>query len=606
MASSRRHRGPNRPSRRPTLALEILESRVVPYALTGNAWPSPQLITISFMPDGTTISTNGTQLVGSNLFSKFNAKFGSAATWENVILKAAQSWAAQTNINFAVVPDDGVASGSGAYQQGDPNHGDIRIGGYVYGTSTLATAYMPPPANNYDVAGDVKFNTGQYFNIGSTYDLFSVAAHEIGHSLGLDHSTITTAVMYSAYYGVKPGLSSDDIAGVRAVYSSGAARSADTFDAAASNNSIATATDLTSGLDPVTLTEVARGDITTTSDVDYYTVTAPQATSSTLTVGVQSSGLSLLSPKVTVYASDGSTVLGSAGTTGQYGATLSITINNVTAGSQYYIKVAGADSTVFGTGAYALTLNFGTGPSPTVTLPNTTLLNGNPTQGGGGLAQVPGEGDEHADNFADPDAGTVAVVSAQPASPVAAATSDAGTVSVLVQSRSAGQAAPTAADRVSSADVSVRADFGQSGAPSGLGRLSGVYTSELLPAADAGDGASLRLRREQAAPASPGETNPAPDAAPARPEAREATPAEVSAPGAADESQAADTVFMTAESLSFHPDDATGEAVQPGGSGLLLFGEAAMLMVLQGGYHAAADDRSNEEKNRRPHMFQRP
>jgi hypothetical protein len=71
-----------------------LESRVVPYALTGNSWPNPQLITISFMPDGTTIATSGTQFVGSNLFSKFNAKFGSAAAWENVILKAAQSWAA--------------------------------------------------------------------------------------------------------------------------------------------------------------------------------------------------------------------------------------------------------------------------------------------------------------------------------------------------------------------------------------------------------------------------------------------------------------------------------------------------------------------------------
>ena len=597
MASSRPHRRPHRPSRRPAPALEPLESRVVPYALTGNAWPSPQLITISFMPDGTTISTSGTQLVGSNLFSKFNAKFGSAATWENVILKAAQSWAAQTNINFSVVSDDGAVIGTGPDQQGDPNHGDIRIGGYNFGSNILATAFMPPPANNYDAAGEVQFNTGKYFNIGSTYDLYSVAAHEIGHALGLAHSTATTAVMYGAYNGAKPGLSSDDIAGIRAIYSNGNPRT----DDAATNNSTSTATDLTGGLDPAALSEVVTGDITTTSDVDYYTVTAPQLTSSTLTVGVQSSGLSLLSPKVTVYASDGVTVLGSAGTTGQYGATLSVTVNNVTAGSQYYVKVAGADSTVFGTGAYALTLNFGTGASPAVPLPNTTLANGNPTQGGGGLAETGGDNPGF-DIFPDRDIRTVTVVAAQPALPPAA-TPDAGTVSILVQSRSAGQAAPAAAVTTG---VSVRADFGQPGGLSGPVRLSGVYTSE-LSAADVGAGASLRPRTEQAAPASPGETNPAPDAAPARPEAREAAPTEVSAPGAADVVQAADAVFTTAEPLSLHPDDAAGEAAQPDGSALLLFGEAALLATLQGSYRTAADaaDPANEEKSRRPHLFRR-
>ena len=33
---------------------EDLESRLVLYAVSGNAWPSPELVTISFQPDGTT------------------------------------------------------------------------------------------------------------------------------------------------------------------------------------------------------------------------------------------------------------------------------------------------------------------------------------------------------------------------------------------------------------------------------------------------------------------------------------------------------------------------------------------------------------------------
>src|SRR5205807_2244991 len=59
----------------------------------------------------------------------------------------------------------------------------------------------------------------------------------------------------------------------------------------------------------------------------------------------------------------------------------------------FYVKVQGADSTAMSTGAYALTLNFGTGASPTVPLPNTQTLNGNPISSGGGLAQMGGDDD---------------------------------------------------------------------------------------------------------------------------------------------------------------------------------------------------------------------
>src|SRR4051794_33278559 len=112
--ASRRSRpieGRSRQSRqRSRPRLESLESRVVLYSASGNAWPAPQLITLSFMPDGTLINGKA-----SNLVSSFNAKFGANA-WQATIEKAAQTWAAQTNINFAVVPDNGAANGTGNYQ----------------------------------------------------------------------------------------------------------------------------------------------------------------------------------------------------------------------------------------------------------------------------------------------------------------------------------------------------------------------------------------------------------------------------------------------------------------------------------------------------------
>ena len=51
-------------------------------------------------------------------------------------------------------------------------------------------------------------------------------------------------------------------------------------------------------------------------------------------------------------------------------------------GQRFYVKVAGAVTTSFGTGAYALTLNLGTGAAPKVPLPNTTLPNGSPLHTG--------------------------------------------------------------------------------------------------------------------------------------------------------------------------------------------------------------------------------
>jgi len=373
------------PRSRARLTLERLETRVVPYTTSGGAWPNPHLVTISFVPDGT--DQGG---VSSNLFATLNAHRGwTTATWQNQILKAAQVWAQQTNINFAVVSDNGTGIGGGLFQQGDPGMGDIRIGGYNFGVGgALAEAEYPPPINNYSVAGDIDFNTGVGWNIGTTYDLFSVAMHEIGHAIGMGESTSYGSVMQGAY-APHNGLSNDDITGIHTVY--GGARAYDSYYGAPTpNNSFANAADVSSSISLLSLAGVVNPlDITTTSVKEYFKFTVPSGSQSSFTVTVQSSGLSLLAPTLSVYNSS-QVLVGTVSGAGQYGTTITYTVTGASPGQTYYVKVGGADTTAFGTGAYGLVLNFGILPAPTVPSPTQAILDGVPLQSGGGDPEVAG------------------------------------------------------------------------------------------------------------------------------------------------------------------------------------------------------------------------
>jgi len=375
-------KGPGpRPARAPRALprVEPLESRAVPYAASGNLWPHPELITLSFEPDGTDLGGRA-----SNLVATFGADFGPASAWQNAVLGAAQTWAQQAAINFTVVSDSGAPSGTGSYQQGDPGFGDIRIGGFDFGDNgILALGFMPPPVNNYSVAGDIAFNTGQVFNInGLDYDLYTVALHELGHAPGLDHSTAASAIMYPVYQGVDYGLHADDVAGIQSIYG---ARMPDAYDAASPNNTVATASDITSQIDPAALTSVLTGlDITTIADKDYYKFTAPAGGSGTLALTLQSAGLSLLAPCVKVYGPDQKQIATATGG-GPLGSTLTLNVS-VTAGQTYYIRVTGAGNSAFNTGPYGMALNFGAGSSPAIPIPDTRTANGDPISGGGGVA----------------------------------------------------------------------------------------------------------------------------------------------------------------------------------------------------------------------------
>ncbi|XP_006206757.1 interstitial collagenase [Vicugna pacos] len=80
----------------------------------------------------------------------------------------------------------------------------------------LAHAFQPGPG----LGGDAHFDEDEMWtNNFRNYNLYRVAAHELGHSLGLSHSTDIGALMYPSYiFSGDVQLSQDDIDGIQAIY----------------------------------------------------------------------------------------------------------------------------------------------------------------------------------------------------------------------------------------------------------------------------------------------------------------------------------------------------------------------------------------------------
>ncbi|XXT23276.1 matrixin family metalloprotease [Sorangium sp. So ce429] len=129
--------------------------------------------------------------------------------------------------NFTPLTFTEVASASladivivwGAGDHGDPYPFDGSDG-------VLAHAFYPPP-NGGTLAGDAHFDDAETWTLdvrsssSHPIDLVTVAAHEIGHALGLGHSTDSAALMYPYYTGSHRHLDLDDVDGIQAIYGTG-------------------------------------------------------------------------------------------------------------------------------------------------------------------------------------------------------------------------------------------------------------------------------------------------------------------------------------------------------------------------------------------------
>lgn len=131
-----------------------------------------------------------------------------------LVRQAFDLWAAQTPLTFTEVADEtgaGIVIGwaSGEHGDGDPFDGPGDV---------LAHASFPNPYQERLVIlhfdDDERWVNSETRNV----DLLTVAAHEIGHTLGLGHSEDPDALMFAAYSGPHRFLSPDDIEGIQDLY----------------------------------------------------------------------------------------------------------------------------------------------------------------------------------------------------------------------------------------------------------------------------------------------------------------------------------------------------------------------------------------------------
>ncbi|KAK7869885.1 hypothetical protein R5R35_006688 [Gryllus longicercus] len=160
------------------------------YALQGSRWRTKQL---------------------TYRISKYPSGLARDAVDEE-IRRAFAVWSDHTDLSFSAKPSGSNVHIDIRFERGEHGDGDPFDGR----GGTLAHAYFPV------YGGDAHFDDDEHWTIAMYRgtNLFQVAAHEFGHSLGLSHSDVKAALMAPFYRGYEPAftLHPDDIDGIQALY----------------------------------------------------------------------------------------------------------------------------------------------------------------------------------------------------------------------------------------------------------------------------------------------------------------------------------------------------------------------------------------------------
>lgn len=185
----------------PVSAQEVLYDDLFPsgakFLEIGRAWDDPDL-TYYFRNGTGDISGSGEEQAIEDAF----------ALWADV------SSLTFTKVSSASNADIVILWASGSHGDGHPFDGQDGV---------LGHGFSPPPDGG-SYAGDVHFDDAENWTLSTRsnknqpIDLVTVAAHEIGHAVGLGHSTNSSSLIYDTYFGSHRYLDQESIDGIQSIY----------------------------------------------------------------------------------------------------------------------------------------------------------------------------------------------------------------------------------------------------------------------------------------------------------------------------------------------------------------------------------------------------
>lgn len=331
------------------LSIQPLEKRDL---MTRDPFSSVGSLTFSFAPDGTNIGERVSELrAGLD-------QVAPTAEWQQAFAKAFQTWAVHSNINFGFVSDNGDAAGVYGPTRGDSRFGDVRVSGFDLATDTFAEAVDEGSRAVGSWSGDMFFNTAADWN--DVTGIHSAALHEIGHILGLDHSSDPLSPMHTHGSGASLQLTQQDILNLQSLHG---LRTPDPHEGSGGNDSIGKAAKIKGSDDDMTTAEgfdgsqvwIQFGDLQTTTDRDVYEIRNALNYTGALSVEVRTRGYSLAKLHAKITDRNG-TVLASTEINGDFGGTGLLTLPQTTSEGKYYLHIESGSDPFWSQGDYGITV----------------------------------------------------------------------------------------------------------------------------------------------------------------------------------------------------------------------------------------------------------